>query len=124
MLCRLRERLVTYRDELNGLRGRTGNLLGANADLSAAVRRMEQVSYQPGALSGREKELIGLLLGIVLHCEDCLVYHTMRCINAGVTREQFVEGLAICAQMGGGPALAFSTKALAAFDELSNRSAA
>ena len=110
---------MSYKDELNALRGRTVNLLGASGDLSLAIKRMESATYQAGALSSREKELIGLLLGIVLHCEDCLVYHTMRCINAGVTREQLVEGLGVCAQMGGGPALAFATRALAAFDELS-----
>ena len=93
------------------------NLLNASGDLSAAIKRMEAATYQPGALSSREKELIGLLLGIVLHCEDCLVYHTQRCVSAGVTREQLVEGLGVCAQMGGGPALAFATRALAAFDE-------
>ena len=110
---------MTYREDLNGLRTRTVSLLGASGDFSSAVKRMEAAAYQPGALSNREKELIGLLLGIALHCEECLVYHTMRCVSAGVTREQLVEGLNICAQMGGGPALAFATKALAAFDEFS-----
>ena len=115
---------MTYRDELNGLRNRTLNLLNASGDLSTSIKRMEATTYQAGALSNREKELIGLLLGIALHCEDCLVYHTMRCVSAGVTREQLVEGLGICAQMGGGPALAFSTKALAAFDEFTAKAAA
>jgi len=112
---------MSYRDQLNELRSRTVNLLNASGDLATSIKRMEATAYQPNALSNREKELIGLLLGVVLHCEDCLVYHTMRCVSAGVTREQLVEGLGICAQMGGGPALAFSTKALAAFDEFSSR---
>ena len=115
---------MTYRDELNELRNRTVNLLSASSELSTAIKRMETATYQTGALSSREKELIGLLLGVVLHCDDCLVYHTMRCVSAGVTREQLVEGLGICAQMGGGPALAFSTKALAAFDEFAVKAAA
>ena len=35
--------------------------------MCAEVKRMEAPAYRPGALSSREKGLIGLLLGIVLH---------------------------------------------------------
>ena len=39
--------------------------------------------------------------------------------NAGAAREEVAEVLAMCVQMGGGPAVMYSAKALECFDQLS-----
>ena len=60
-----------------------------------------------------------LLIGVALRCEDCIAYHVRRCLRAGVSRDELVEGLTVAAQMAGGPGLAYASKALAAYDEFS-----
>jgi AhpD family alkylhydroperoxidase len=108
---------MKFQSILDDLQKRSVALLGATGEYASAYRRLDAVVYQAGALSARHKELIALLIGVALQCEDCIAYHVRRCQRAGVSREELAEGLVVAAQMAGGPGLAFASKALAAFDE-------
>jgi AhpD family alkylhydroperoxidase len=110
---------MTYQDILNDLQKRSASLLNASGDYGSVYKRVDAAVYHPGALSIGHKELIALLIGVALRCEDCIAYHVRRCLRAGVTRAELVEGLVVASQMAGGPGLAFASKALAAFDEFS-----
>lgn len=112
---------MDYQAALDDLQTRTVSLLSATGEFAGAFKRLDASAYQPGALSSKHKELIGLLMGVAMRCEDCITFHAKRCARAGVSREELAEGLAVCAQMGGGPAVAFGSKALAAFDAFSKR---
>jgi AhpD family alkylhydroperoxidase len=107
---------MNYQDALKDLQARSLALLSANAEYAGAYKKVDVVAYRSGALSNKQKELIALLLGIMMRCDDCTVYHAKRCVDVGISRAELVEGLLICVQMGGGPALSFGSKALAAFD--------
>ena len=63
-----------------------------------------------------------MALGIAIstRCESCIGFHVETLIKLGMTREELIEILAMCSYMGGGPSITFSTKALEAFDQLSN----
>lgn len=110
---------MKYQEILDDLQKRSIALLNASGDFGSAYKRVDATVYKPGALSTGHKELIALLIGVALHCEDCIAYHVRRCIGAGVSRAELAEGLVVSAQMAGGPGLAFASKALAAFDEFS-----
>lgn len=58
-------------------------------------------AYEPGALSSKIKELLGLVASMVLRCDDCVTYHIMRCVEEGVTDAEFFEAFNIALVVGG-----------------------
>ena len=70
-----------------------------------------------GALSGAEKELIALAIGIAEGCADCVTLHTHDALRAGATHEQVVEAIGVAVMMGGGPASTMATTAASALEQ-------
>jgi AhpD family alkylhydroperoxidase len=81
---------------------------------------MGKAAKADGALSEKSKELIALGIAISTRCDSCIGFHTKSLVRLGTTREEFCEALAMCSYMGGGPSIAFSAKALEAYDEFSS----
>ena len=73
-----------------------------------------------GFIDEKTKEFVALGIAIATRCESCIGLHVETLIKLGMTREELIEVLAMCSYMGGGPSITFSTKALEAFDQLSN----
>ncbi|MCK9444280.1 MAG: carboxymuconolactone decarboxylase family protein [Tissierellaceae bacterium] len=71
------------------------------------------------ALDTKTKELIALGISIIIKCEPCITSHMDSLINLGVTREEILDTMAVAMFMGGGPAVAYSCKALETFEEFS-----
>jgi AhpD family alkylhydroperoxidase len=62
---------------------------------------LDTQAYEDGALDKRTKELLGLVASIVLRCDDCITYHIKQCVNAGVTRPQFLDAFNVALVVGG-----------------------
>jgi AhpD family alkylhydroperoxidase len=62
---------------------------------------LDTQAYQDGALPARTKELLGLVASLVLRCDDCILYHTLRCKEEGVSDEELEETAAIGLLVGG-----------------------
>ena len=73
-----------------------------------------------GLIDEKTKEFVALGIAISTRCESCIGLHVETLMKLGMTREELIEILAMCSYMGGGPSITFSTKALEAFDQLSN----
>jgi len=58
-------------------------------------------AYEPGALSAKIKELLGLVASIVLRCDDCVTYHVIRCVEEGITDPEFFEAVNVAMVVGG-----------------------
>lgn len=58
-------------------------------------------AYEKGALTTKTKEMLGLVASIVLRCNDCITYHVIRCVQEGVTDDEFFEALNIALIVGG-----------------------
>ncbi|HZD25515.1 MAG TPA: carboxymuconolactone decarboxylase family protein [Alphaproteobacteria bacterium] len=86
-------------------------------DFAKALGQSRMAAYRDGALDAATKELMALVIGIVMRCEGCITHHAKLCVKRGVTREQLAEAIAVCIQMGGGPAMAYGGEALAAYDQ-------
>ena len=57
-------------------------------------------------------------IAISASCDACIGLHIEALMKAGAgTREELGDVLAVCVQMGGGPALMYAAKAMAAWDE-------
>src|ERR1043165_5899492 len=63
--------------------------------------RLDGRAYEAGALSVREKELLGLVASMVLRCDDCVAYLIDRCVAVGVRDEELWEAFDVALIVGG-----------------------
>lgn len=79
---------------------------------------MSKGALKAGALGALEKELIALAIAVASRCDACIGFHVKALIRLGVSRPQFMETLAVCTYMGGGPSLMYAAEAVRAYEEL------
>ena len=62
---------------------------------------LDSAASTDGALDARTKELLGLVASMVLRCNDCIDYHLIQCVRAGVTEPELVEAFNVALVVGG-----------------------
>ncbi len=75
-------------------------------------------AYKDGALSSKTKRLMALAVGLRAGCEICVVGQTMLALEAGATRDEIFETIAVATAMGGTPGLAESYRVIRLLEEL------
>jgi AhpD family alkylhydroperoxidase len=83
-----------------------------------AFAALSDAAAAPGALDAKTKELITLGIAVVNRCDECITIHVQDAVEAGATKQDIIETLGIAILMGGGPAVMYSTHAVAALKEL------
>jgi AhpD family alkylhydroperoxidase len=68
-------------------------------------------------LTHKEKEFVALGIAVAVRCDDCIGLHVEALLKAGATRAEVADVLAMCVQMGGGPALMYAAHAMQAWDQ-------
>jgi len=89
------EEFRRYRERMNK------RILSAN---NLGIKRffaLDSRAYEKGALPVKTKELLGLVASAVLRCNDCITYHVIRCVQEGVSDEEFFEALNVALIVGG-----------------------
>jgi len=76
-------------------------------DVMKNVAGLFQAALPEGALSARQKALIGLGISVAIHCETCILVFMEKCLGAGATRAEIVEACGVAVSLGGGPATAY-----------------
>ena len=79
---------------------------------------LDNQTYKEGALSVKQKEMLGLVASLVLRCDDCIKYHIIKCHHEGVTSEELAEALNVGVLVGGSITIPHLRRALALWDEL------
>ena len=69
------------------------------------------------AIDTKTKELMALAIGIAVHCDGCVAYHTKMAHQHGASRDEVAETVALAVYMGGGPAAVYGGDALRAYDQ-------
>lgn len=85
---------------------------------------LDTKAYEDGALDGRTKEIAGLSASLVLRCDDCIAYHTIRCKELGLTDEELFEIFNVGLIVGGSIVIPHLRRAVALLDEISGRDGA
>jgi len=62
---------------------------------------LDTAAYRDGALSGKTKELLGLVASMVLRCNDCIDYHLEQSVAAGYNLEELEEAMNVALVVGG-----------------------
>jgi len=55
----------------------------------------------------KTRELMALAVGIAVHCDGCVAYHSKMAHQRGSTREEVAETVALAVYMGGGSAAVY-----------------
>ena len=79
---------------------------------------LDKNAYKDGALSAETKELLGLVASLVLRCNDCITYHLLRCVDAGLTDEQLYEAFNIGLVVGGSIGIPHLRNAVGMLEEI------
>lgn len=74
--------------------------------------------YEDGALSARQKEMLGLVASLVLRCDDCINYHLVQCHKAGVSEAEIIEVMDIGLIVGGSITIPHIRRALRSWGQL------
>ncbi len=89
-----------------------------------AIKRffgVDTLTYEPGKLDTKTKEMLGLVASMVLRCDDCVAYHIMQCKDAGVTDEEMFEIFSVALTVGGSIVIPHLRRAVAFLDEMNEQ---
>jgi len=89
------EEFRRYRERMNKRILSAGNL-GIKRFFALDTR-----AYEEGVLPAKTKELLGLVASTVLRCNDCITYHVIRCVEEGISDEEFFEAMNVAMIVGG-----------------------
>ncbi|MCE6950725.1 carboxymuconolactone decarboxylase family protein [Cereibacter sphaeroides] len=106
-----KDKNANIRDQLKTLRQLIPEATKGFGVLSKAVK-------DGGVLDYKTKEFVALGMAVAVRCEECIGLHVEALHQAGATREELGDVLAMAIQMGGGPSLMYAAKALRAWDDI------
>ncbi len=78
---------------------------------------VDTLTYEPGALDAKTKEMLGLVASMVLRCDDCVSYHIQECKQEGVTDEEMYDIFSVALVVGGSIVIPHMRRAVAFLDE-------
>ncbi len=79
---------------------------------------VDTLTYEPGALDVRTKEMLGLVASMVLRCDDCISYHIQQCKKEGVTDRELFDVFSVALVVGGSIVIPHLRRGVAFLDEL------
>jgi AhpD family alkylhydroperoxidase len=79
---------------------------------------VDTLTYEPGALDAKTKEMLGLVASMVLRCDDCISYHIQQCKNEGVTDDELYDVFSVALVVGGSIVIPHMRRAVAFLDEV------
>lgn len=78
---------------------------------------VDTLTYEPGALDAKAKEMLGLVASMVLRCDDCISYHIQQCKKEGVTDAEMYDIFSVALVVGGSIVIPHLRRAVAFLDE-------
>ncbi len=104
-------------DEFNEFRSRmNARILSTDHRAIKRFFGVDTLTYEPGALDVRTKELLGLVASAVLRCDDCIAYHVQRCKEEGVTDAEVMDAFSVALVVGGSIVIPHLRRAVAFLD--------
>lgn len=108
---------VSYPDRLRKVKKNSQTLAAARPTVMETFEMLHQAAGATGALDRKVKELMALAISVTHGCDDCIAHHVHDAIEAGATREEFVDALSVAVLMGGGPGMIYASHAIDAVDQ-------
>jgi AhpD family alkylhydroperoxidase len=96
-------------------RDRFGKLLPGLKD---SLDGLKDEVYKDGALSVKIKRLMSLAIGLRAGCRECILSQTMSALEAGATKDEILETIAVEVSMSGTTGIGESLRVIQLLDEL------
>jgi AhpD family alkylhydroperoxidase len=109
--------MTHFNEVIEELRGPTRDLRRAQPDAWKGFGALHGAAVADGALPGRVKELMALVIAVVKQCDGCIAYHAKAAARLGATSEEVAEALSVALLMDGGTASVYGPRAFAAYQE-------
>lgn len=106
------EKFRSYREQMNQ------RLLAHDNKVIKRIFNLDTNAYRDGALSSREKEMLGLVSSMVLRCDDCVKYHLEKCYENGLGTEEILEIFSVANLVGGTIVIPHTRRALEYWEAL------
>lgn len=94
-------------------------LIKSNPDIGEAMQALKTAAASKNALDDKTRELIALAVAATTRCEGCIATHAEKAKQAGATRDELAEALAMAVALNAGAAVVYSSRILEAFDQFS-----
>lgn len=108
----LQAEFQAYRSKMNA------RILGSDSKVLKRVYSLDTLTYQPGALDVKTKELMGLCVSLSMRCDSCVKYHIEQCLAAGANENEIIETFEIATVIGGSIVIPELRKAFEFLDEV------
>ena len=108
---------MTYKTDTAALRSELRALNKLNPETAKGFTALSVGAMADGPLDKKTRELLALAIAVTQRCQPCINLHVEALMKIGTSREELGSVLAICVQMGGGPALMYAAHALGVWDE-------
>lgn len=106
--------------DFNAFRKRLNErILGQDNQVVRRFFALDTQTYKAGALDVRTKEMLGLVASLVLRCDDCISYHVGKCLEAGVSEDEFFEVFSVGLVVGGSIVIPHLRRAVDFLDQMS-----
>lgn len=106
-------------EEFNAFRTKMNErILGTDNRVIKRFFGVDTLTYEPGKLDVKTKEMLGLVASMVLRCDDCISYHVGRCTEEGVTEDEMLEVFSVALVVGGSIVIPHLRRAVAYMDDL------
>lgn len=105
-------------DRLQRFESNLQSLAAVQPSVMKAFWRLHKHTTATAALDRKTKELIALAISVVMRCDDCIAHHAKDVLQAGATRDEVADALAVATLMGGGVGLVYATHAIETIDQL------
>lgn len=109
---------VDWKEFMEGAVKTIGNLAKSNPKIMDGLGAFDAASQAHGTLDAKTRELISLAVAATTRCDTCIAIHAKAAADAGATREELVDTLAIAIGLNAGAALVYSSHILEAYDTL------
>lgn len=108
---------MSYKQDTAALRTELRALHKLNPETAKGFAALSAGAMADGSLDKKTREFVALAIAVSQRCTPCINLHVEALMKVGATREEIGSVLAMCVQMGGGPALMYAAHALGAWDE-------
>lgn len=102
-------------EKLKAAKTRMAGFAGSAPALMKGFSAVSTAASRAGHFSVADRELMAVAISVTMRCDDCVLYHVDAAKRHGATEAMLIEALEVAVEMGGGPAVMYSGKALEAF---------
>lgn len=113
--------VLNWKEMLGQAVNALGNLAKGNPAIMDGYKALDASGSALGALDAKTRELISLAVAATTRCDTCIAVHAQAAAEAGASREELLEALAVAITLNSGAAFVYSSRILEAYDTFTQK---